>query len=64
MFPKRYGIDFYHTYPEDLKLLAGLGLKSIRTSINWARIYPNGDDEKPNEGGLAFYDRLFDEMAK
>ncbi len=54
----------HHTYPEDLKLLAGLGLKSIRTSINWVRIYPNGDDEKPNEGGLAFYDRLFDEMAK
>ena len=64
IFPKRWGIDFYHTYKEDLKLLAGLGLKTFRTSINWARIYPNGDDEQPNEAGLKFYDNLFDEMIK
>ena len=42
IFPKRWGIDFYHTYKEDLKLLAELGLKTFRTSINWARIFPNG----------------------
>ena len=36
----------------------------MRTSINWARIYPNGDDRKPNEAGLLFYDRLIDEMLK
>ena len=62
IFPKRNAIDFYHTYPEDLKLLAGLGLKTFRTSIDWARIFPNGDDAEPNEAGLAFYDRLFDEI--
>lgn len=64
IFPKRWGIDFYHTYKEDLKLLAELGLKTFRTSINWARIYPNGDDEMPNEAGLKFYDDLFDEIIK
>lgn len=64
IFPKRHGIDFYHTYKEDLKLLAGLGLKTFRTSINWSRIFPNGDDHKPNEAGLQFYDDLFDEMIK
>lgn len=63
-FPKRYGIDFYHTYKEDLKLLAEMGMKSFRTSINWARIYPNGDDEQPNEEGLQFYDDLIDEIIK
>lgn len=63
-YPKRYGIDFYHTYPEDIKLLAGMHLNSFRTSINWARIFPNGDDEIPNEKGLLFYDKLFDEMIK
>ena len=62
LYPKRRGIDFYHTYEEDIKLLAGSGMNSLRTSINWARIFPNGDDEKPNEEGLAFYDRLFDCM--
>jgi len=66
IFPKRTGIDFYHTYKEDLKLLGkdGLGLKSYRTSINWARIFPNGDDKESNEKGLKFYDNLIDEIIK
>ena len=64
IFPKRQGIDFYHTYKEDLKLLGELGLKSFRTSISWARIFPNGDEEEPNEKGLEFYDNLIDEMIK
>ncbi len=38
--------------------------KAFRTSINWSRIYPNGDDEEPNEAGLKYYDSLFDEMRK
>lgn len=63
-FPKRFGIDFYHNYKEDLALLAGLGLNSFRTSINWARIYPNGDDAEPNEEGLKFYDNVIDEMLR
>ncbi|MTK06283.1 MAG: glycoside hydrolase family 1 protein [Hungatella sp.] len=66
IFPKRRGIDFYHTYQEDLKLLGkdGLGMKTYRTSINWARIFPNGDEAEPNEAGLKFYDALFDEVIK
>lgn len=60
MYSKRRGIDFYHTYESDLKLLAGSGMKAYRTSINWSRIFPNGDDAEPNEEGLAFYDRLID----
>lgn len=64
LYPKRRGIDFYHTYEEDIKLLAGSGMNSLRTSINWARIFPNGDDAEPNEEGLAFYDRLFDCMIE
>lgn len=63
-YPKRYGIDFYHTYKEDLKLLAGMGLKTFRTSISWSRIFPNGDDPQPNEEGLRFYDALLDEIIK
>ena len=63
-YPKRYGIDFYHTYKEDLALLKELGFKAFRTSISWTRIFPNGDEEEPNEEGLAFYDRLIDEIIK
>ena len=61
---KLIGIDFYHRYPEDIKLLAEMGFKVFRTSIAWSRIFPNGDDEQPNEAGLAFYDKLFAEMRK
>ena len=61
---KLAGIDFYHRYPEDLALFAEMGFKTFRTSIAWSRIFPNGDDEEPNEAGLAFYDRLFDECLK
>ncbi|MBK0036059.1 MULTISPECIES: glycoside hydrolase family 1 protein [unclassified Enterococcus] len=59
-YPKRYGIDFYHTYRDDLDLLAELGLKAFRTSISWSRIFPRGDEEMPNEKGLEFYDNLID----
>lgn len=62
-FPKRQGIDFYHTYKEDIKLLKELGINTFRTSINWARIFPNGDDESPNEEGLRFYDDLINELV-
>lgn len=61
---KLIGIDFYHRYKEDIKLFAEMGFKVFRTSIAWSRIFPNGDEETPNEKGLEFYDRLFDECLK
>lgn len=64
MYPKRYGIDFYHRYKEDIALLAELGLKSFRMSIAWTRIFPKGNELEPNEEGLKFYDQVFDELAK
>ena len=58
------GIDFYNRYPEDIALFAEMGMKVLRISIAWSRIFPRGDEEQPNEEGLAFYDRVFDEMEK
>lgn len=63
-FPKRYGIDFYHTYKEDLALMKEMGFNSFRTSISWSRIFPKGDELTPNEAGLKFYDDLIDEIIK
>ncbi len=60
---KDVAIDFYHRYPEDIKLFAEMGFSCLRVSIAWTRIFPNGDEQQPNEAGLAFYDRLFDELA-
>lgn len=64
LFPKRWGIDFYHNYKEDIALFAEMGFKVFRLSISWARIFPTGLEEEPNEAGLAFYDKVFDELAK
>ncbi|GJM81652.1 6-phospho-beta-glucosidase [Paenibacillus sp. HMSSN-139] len=58
------GIDFYHRYQEDIKMFAEMGFKTFRTSIAWSRIFPKGDEAVPNEKGLQFYDRLFDECLK
>ncbi|EMD16717.1 hypothetical protein HMPREF9943_01046, partial [Eggerthia catenaformis OT 569 = DSM 20559] len=63
-YPSHNAIDFYHHYKEDIKMFAEMGFKTFRTSINWARIFPNGDDSMPNEEGLAFYDSMFDECLK
>ncbi len=60
---KDVAIDFYHRYPEDIKLFAEMGFNCLRVSIAWTRIFPNGDEQQPNEAGLAFYDKLFDELA-
>ena len=63
-YPSHIAIDFYHHYKDDIKLLGQMGLKAYRFSISWARIFPNGDDEKPNEEGLKFYNFVFDELKK
>lgn len=61
---KDIAIDFYHRYPEDIALFAEMGFSCLRVSIAWTRIFPNGDEAEPNQKGLEYYDKLFDEMAK
>lgn len=63
-YPNHNAIDFYHRYKEDIALMAEMGFKVFRMSVGWTRIFPNGDDESPNEEGLEFYDRVFDELKK
>ena len=63
-FAKRRGNDFYHHYKEDIALLAEMGFSVFRMSICWSRIFPTGEEEKPNEEGLKFYDDVFAELAK
>lgn len=60
--PERVAIDAYHRYPEDIALFAEMGFKVMRFSIAWTRIFPTGEEEEPNESGLAFYDRVIDEL--
>ena len=52
IYPKRHGIDFYNRFREDLDLFAEMGFKTLRVSIAWTRIVPNGTEDEPNEKGL------------
>lgn len=61
---KDLAIDFYNRYPQDIALFKEMGFTCLRLSIAWTRIFPNGDDEQPNQAGLAYYDEIFDELAK
>lgn len=63
-YPNHEAIHFYDNYQEDIRLFHELGFKCFRTSIAWTRIFPQGDEDEPNELGLQFYDRLFDECIK
>ena len=63
-YPAQKAIDYYHRYKEDIALFAEMGFKVYRMSISWARIFPNGDDETPNEKGLAFYRDVLEECQK
>ena len=63
-YPNHEAIGFYHRYREDIALLAELGFTTLRTSIAWSRIFPNGDDSVPNKAGIEFYRSLFETMKK
>ena len=63
-YAKRRGIDFYHHYKEDLALFKEMGFKVLRLSIAWSRLFPTGEEERPNEKGIAFYDNVFREMQR
>lgn len=63
-YPSQIGIDFYHRFKSDIQLLAELGIKCFRFSISWSRIFPNGNEEEPNEEGLQFYENVLIELKK
>jgi beta-glucosidase len=53
--------DFYHLFPNDIRLMKELGLKTFRFSVAWTRIFPNGTGQ-PNQPGIDFYNRLVDAL--
>lgn len=54
--------DHYHRSAEDIGLLADLGVDSYRFSLSWSRVQPAPGET--NKQGLAFYDRLVDELLE
>ena len=53
--------DHYHRWRDDVALMRSLGIKAYRLSISWPRVMPQGAGDV-NEKGLAFYDKLIDEL--
>ena len=51
-------------YPAQTALFAEMGFNVYRMSLSWSRIFPNGNDEEPNEEGLLFYEKIFKELRK
>jgi beta-glucosidase len=54
-------VDHYRRMPDDVQLLAGLGLTAYRFSVSWPRVQPTGRGPA-NQAGLDFYRRLADEL--
>ena len=63
-YPSHEGIDFYHRFKDDIALFGEMGFKALRISIDWSRIYPNGDDKEPNKKGIEYYQSVVDELLK
>ena len=53
--------DHYHRYKEDVAIMKELGMKSYRFSISWPRVM--SAKGVVNEKGLAFYEKLVDELV-
>ena len=53
--------DFYHRYPDDVRLMADLGARSYRFSVSWSRVIPEGTGAA-NQRGIDFYQRLVDAL--
>lgn len=63
-YPKRRGIGFARTFESDLALMAEMGLKAFRTSIDWSYVFPTGTDAEPDPSALEYYDRLIDAIRQ
>ncbi len=64
IYPGREAIDLYGHYKEDIALFAEMGFRCYRFSLSWSRIFPTGEETKPNEEGLKFYEALIDELLQ
>jgi beta-glucosidase len=53
--------DHYRRWPQDVELLAALGVNAYRFSLAWPRLFPDG--RRREERGFAHYDRLLDALV-
>ncbi len=56
--------DFYHTYPEDFKLMKEIGMNSFRTSVQWTRLIKDLETGEADPEGVKFYKDMIAEAKK
>ena len=56
--------DHYNKFSDDIILMRELGVDSYRFSVSWPRIFPIGTEDKINQSGMDFYDRLVDTLLE
>ncbi|KAG6445892.1 myrosinase 1 [Manduca sexta] len=56
--------DSYHNYARDIEMMRELGIDVYRFSLSWSRLLPSGFADNINEAGIAYYNRLIDELLK
>ncbi|ESO84673.1 hypothetical protein LOTGIDRAFT_131754, partial [Lottia gigantea] len=54
--------DSYYKYSQDIQLLKDLGIKTIRISISWTRLLPDGTIDNINQAGIDHYNKVINEL--
>ena len=54
--------DHYRRWPEDVELIASLGVDAYRFSLAWPRLFPDG--RRREQRGFDHYDRLLDALLE
>nr|CAB3263405.1 lactase-phlorizin hydrolase-like [Phallusia mammillata] len=56
--------DSYHKYKDDVQIMKNLKVNSYRLSLSWSRLLPTGDSSAPNAAGVAYYNKLIDNLLE
>ncbi|XP_034232398.1 myrosinase 1-like [Thrips palmi] len=64
LVPPDRAADSYHRYKEDVEMAAQLKLQAYRFSVDWSRLFPDGNISNPNPEGVQYYNNVIDELVK
>ena len=63
-YPNHDAVKGYEHIEDDIALFAEMGFSMFRLSISWARLFPTGIEDSPNEDGIRYYHKVFSACKK